>query len=160
MLSCRHHWGSGDCNVVVGGGGEGQCVAAMLTVAVYPRRTSRPPRTPTSNWALIGCRQLSDLPPLVQQTVVPRKGGFGNRPEFSKIKHNYLCPEFALEVSYGGRLNKNEFVGMRWGVSEGQTIPFLSRGTTVHTRLPGLLSCTSFRLAFLGSKDQVHNLKM
>jgi hypothetical protein len=28
------------------------------------------------------------------------------------------------------------------------------------TRLPGLLSPTSFRLAFLGSKDQVRNLKM
>jgi hypothetical protein len=28
------------------------------------------------------------------------------------------------------------------------------------TRLPGLSSRTSFRLAFLGSKDQVRNLKM
>ena len=32
--------------------------------------------------------------------------------------------------------------------------------TELGTSLPGLLVRTSFRLAFLGSKDQVRNLKM
>ena len=81
MLSCRRHWGSGDCNVVVGGEG-GQWDAAMLTVAVYPRRTGRPARTPPSNRALIGRRQSSDPPP----------------PLYSRVRHDDRPDKVTLQM--------------------------------------------------------------